>query len=786
MLNKLPGARCDECSLRECPVVPPTGPKDAKLVVIGEAPGAQEEKQGEPFVGPSGQLLDYALKKNGVDPKEVYKTNVVMCRPPDNREPDAMEVDACRPRLIMEMQDTTGPVLALGKVASEALDLTSYGRGTVVDFDGRKVMHTYHPAYILRKPDDSGILFDDIERLVNNNIVRNPKWEDPDVVFITDPEELDNVLSAVPDGTWVAFDTETDNTKWFKSYDGTPADPLLMLQLAWEDEWAVVIDDVMLYDTPGVPAILNRFFSRVKTAAHNGKFDQIFLLSHIGVNVKLDFDTMIAHYAIDENALHGLKELSFKYFGIPDYEERLIKQYLRSRNDRYSKIPFEPFAKYGAIDVIMVLQFRKMFQQVLERQGRLEWPFQKVMMRANNNFVKMEIRGIQFDVPYLQQVQETMQIEMDRLQKKAGELVGLPDINLQSPQQVAVVVYDMLGFPQPKNRRLPARSTNHAAMEPHKGKHPFIDTLMEYRRVAKMKNSYADNIYEALDENGVVHTTFLQHQNEVGRLSARNPALQTIPRGENEKDHKGFWGAMIKACFIARPGMKLGVVDYSQAELRVAAVEANEPFLYDVYEHGRDLHTEVAIAMFGPNWTKEQRMQTKMFNFSYLYGGSEYSFAQDAGLPINVARKFVQDYNAVMPKLAEYRKEQFRLLCEQGYVQSRFGRRRNFEIITRMNMDDARKACVHAPIAGTASDLTLLSGCELEEEEYNVLILVHDSVVLEMPAEQADEIVAHAVEVFETTGQTYMPQVKWKADPEVRIRWCDPPSILLPQTQLTS
>jgi DNA polymerase-1 len=553
-----------------------------------------------------------------------------------------------------------------------------------------------------------------------------------------------------------------------------------MLQIAWDDEFAIVVDDIMLYDTPEAIPVFQAFFDRVQTAAHNGKFDQIFLKHHLGLNVHLDFDTMLAHAILDENSKHGLKELTYEYFGIEDYEERLIKQYLNNRNDRYSKIPFEPFSKYGAIDVIMVLQFRKLFQEQLEAQGRLDWPFKEIIMRAANMFVDAEIRGIQIDTEQVFKVQRYLQGEMDRLTQLANESVGHIAVNLNSTAQVAQVVYDELGFPPAKGRKVSPRSTAQGVMEVHAGKHPFVDYLLEFRRIAKMKGSYADNLIEALDVNGAVHTTFQVAGTEIGRLSARNPALQTIPRAEGKKDaeKKGVYGAMIKSCFVARPGKKLVIVDYSQAELRVAAVLANEPFLFDVYEHDRDLHTEVAIAMYGPEWTKEQRMNTKMFNFSYLYGGNEYSFAMDAGLPIDVARKFVSDYNDVMPRLAEFRKEQFDHLAKYGYVQSPFGRRRHFEIITKANMDDARKASVHAPIAGTASDLTLLAGCDLEEQGYEVLLLVHDSVVLEIPEEQAIVAADHAKDVMEFVASSHLPQVRWKADPEVRSRWAEPPTLM--------
>jgi DNA polymerase I len=774
--NKLPGAACEHCPLKESPLVHSSGPLiNAKLVVIGEAPGATEVEQDEPFVGPSGKLLDYALHRAGVDRQDVFLTNIVACRPPGNREPDLKEITCCYGRLELELSSNKAPVLALGRVATEALSMGDYNRGVEFDWDGRPAMHTYHPAYLLREPDNASIFLKDVDRLIKGPLEVNPKWTDPTVLHIQSWQELQMVLDQVPDNTWVAFDIETDQLRWYKNYEGKPPDPILMLQMAWTDEFGVVLDDIMLYDTPETVEILSQFFRRVRTVAHNGKFDQVFLQSHLGLGIHLDFDTMLAHAILDENSKHGLKELTTEYFGIPDYEAGLVKKHLLSRNDKYSKVPFDDLAKYGVIDTIMTLQFHKLFEGQLIENGQLEWPFHNIIMRAANAFVDIEIRGIKIDVQHLLRVREIMEEEMEVEARKARESVGLREINLNSPQQVAAVIYDQLRMPAPKSRKLGPRSTNHEAIEPLKGKHPFIDYLMAYRRVAKLKSSYADNILECLDHEGAVHTTFQVAGTEIGRLSARNPALQTIPRAEKEKDNKGLWGALIKSSFIARPGKVLVVVDYSQAELRVAAVLANEPFLFDAYEHDRDLHTEVAIAMYGEDFTKEQRMNTKMFNFSYLYGGNEYSFAMDAGLPIHVAKQFVQDYNKVMPNLTSFRKTQFELLDKQGYVESPFGRRRHFEIITRANMDDARKACVHAPIAGTASDLTLLSGCQLEEEGYNVLLLVHDSVILEVPEEHGDEVAEYAVRVMEGIASQHLPQVKWKADPEVRQRWSDAP-----------
>jgi DNA polymerase-1 len=212
--------------------------------------------------------------------------------------------------------------------------------------------------------------------------------------------------------------------------------------------------------------------------------------------------------------------------------------------------------------------------------------------------------------------------------------------------------------------------------------------------------------------------------------------------------------------------------------MRVAACLSKDEFLLKVYRDGRDLHSEVAIAMYGEDFTKEQRVHCKMFNFSYLYGGTEHSFATDSGLPISVARDFVQRYNNVMSGLAEFRKQQLQTLRKQGYVESPFGRRRRFPMITRINVDDARKASVHAPVAGTASDLTLISLIRTQEwideqglEDVKQVITVHDSNILIVPKDMQEWVGRSVQRIMVETASEFFPEIPWKVDVEAGPDW---------------
>jgi uracil-DNA glycosylase family 4 len=785
MEPKAPGALCSACPLKSMPFVPGCGSMSADAVImVGEAPGFEEVRKGEPFVGPSGLLMNAIINNIGHDSSEVYRTNVVACRPPGNKLDEYPEaIYFCKERLLRELDDHPAKkVIALGKVAAETL-IPGYSpdeRGMWHVWKDKQVLPSWHPAYVLRKPGEVNALQRDV-RVVFEGYKKPRFTHAPAVTVVRDVSHLRELLSRVPEGAWVAYDIETDQVEWYDR-PGKKADAVLCLMLSWDDEWGIVLDDALLYDTPGTIPTLQEFFNRKDTilCAQNSQFDRVFLQSHFGLCVRCDFDTMLAHYVLDENTKHGLKLLAKEEFGIPDYEVALIKEYLRSQNDRYSKIPFDKLAQYGLWDVVVTRALAQIFYERLRLEGLLDKPFRDVLMPGQSLAVKMELRGLAVDAEYITKANLAMQAEQDRIAEEARRLVGRPVLNLNSPQQLSDVIWNQLRMPQPKSYKIKPGSTAHDAIEPLKGKHPFIDALIYYRRVAKLRSSYLENMLEFIDVNGRVHPEMLLHGTEVGRVAVRNPAAQTIPRPakSTEPGYNPYMdGAVIRGAITCDPGNKLLVVDYSQAELRVAAAMSGEPFLLEAYRRDEDLHTKVAIGMFGSDYTKEQRVRCKMFNFSYLYGGSEYSFATDAGLPVDVARAFVRDYNQLMPVLASFRVSQYEKLKNDGYVSSVFNRRRRFPLIVESNQDDARKAAVHAPVAGTASDLTLLSGIQAEKDGIDVVMLVHDSILAEAPEDQSAEQVQHIAEVMRKTGETYLESVPWKVDPEIRSRWAEPPNL---------
>lgn len=789
MNRKHPLASCEQCPLYDRTYVPSAVAADAVLAVIGEAPGEQEARKGIPLIGPSGQLLAAAIHKAGGDVTRVSRYNAVACRPPDNQlYPNyTAAIKCCEPRLLAELAEETAPKwVALGKTPSEVL-LTQSGQQPTLTVSqrrgrwfkttaGKDWISTWHPAYVLRKPSEAAALISDIAKAYRGPATAE-MLSPPQVVYVFTLDELRKALAKCKDDMWVAFDIETDNVQWYETKERL-VDTVLMVVFAWSKKYAVVVDADLFYDEPEAVAEVERFFRRTQVTAHNGKFDNIFLKTAFNMDVKIafDHDTMLMHYTLDEQpGKQGLKYLAQEVFALPDYEKEMIAKYLRTHNDQYSKIPYKELAVYAAWDVVITLQLRAVFEQQLRDEGLYEWPFMKLLMPAQATLTQVELGGIHVDVPYLEAWTERMREEAELYANEFREMVGKPDLNMNSSVQMAKLFYDELGLPDPgmegvhNRNRIKARSTDKNALKKLEGMHPCLAVLSKHRRIIKMINSYCENIIAFTSRDGKVFPSYKIQGAETGRLSAVDPAIQTIPRPDDR------YGAILRSSFVTPDGYTFVMADYSQAELRVAAALSGDEFLLQVYRDGRDLHSEVSRAMYGPSFTKAQRVLCKMFNFSYLYGGTEHSFAEGAGLPLSVAKDFVKEYNRVMPRLVQWKDEQFAKARAVGYIDTIFGRRRRFPFISKDTLEEIRKASINMPVQSTASDLNLISSTRLMNMGYQVAILVHDSVIVRCRIDEAEEVGRVMQRTLIEVGEEFLPSVPWGADVEESLRWCPTP-----------
>lgn len=847
MKAKAPFADCQNCPLKDRPFVPDYIPSESSIVFVGEAPGRYEVSKKEPFVGKSGILLAQTVKKaaRNADKKPVIgKANVVACNPRNNATPSKKAVACCflRFKAQLEQLDQLETVIPVGQTAYTAIaqdqglpvvPKTNDRRGRWFDGKDYQFLTTFHPAFVLRKPSAFYDFSRDIQRAINER-VEYACIKEPKIIVPQNRDQLESVFAEVPTGARVVFDIEADGLQWWHT-EKRQARRLLQIGLAWKENEAVIIDGSMVYeayvtpdydnhknayfetesertDPTGCKAVIQAFFSRtdLEFVAHNGKFDTGFLKS-LGLEVRTDFDTMLAHYAVHEiPGTHGLKQLATEYFGMKDYESELVFTYLRSKRDPYSKVPFDFLSLYCGWDCTQTLTLSRVLTQEMIREGVYEMPFKGLLMPAANALESLETKGVFLDVPHLKQWGKRIKTFVKDLENEMDQMVrgfikrkpptpesiergiaakvypstirkliaGEVAFNSRSPKIVSFVLYDLFGMPEISTPTVKPRSTSKGAVielqrrYPKLKQHPFLQALTTHRRAAKIISSYINTLLDSVDVNGRVHPTFLVHGTEIGRLSARNPGIQTIPRPYDD-----IYGAVIRSAITAPTGRVLIDADYSQAELRVAACLSDDDFLMGVYLNDRDLHSETAIEIYGENFTKEQRTFCKNLNFSDLYGGNEYSFASQAKLPIEEARAIVLKRKKVMRKYTAWKTQNFKTAQDKGRVVSPFGRVRRFPLIIDSNLDEVRKASTHFLVSSVASDLNLLACIDLVARGYEAVLTVHDSIIVECDESEAEAVRAEVQATMIKVASEKFPMLKWGVDADIVQRWASVPYI---------
>lgn len=781
MQPKAPMAECETCPLNRYRFVPSYIPEDADgTIIIGEAPGEEEARAAIPFIGRSGKLLQQEYERAGGDWSKVARTNVVLCRPPGNRTPTAIEQNSCAPRLRNELtQREWKKIATAGATARNMVSELLPDGGVVEGAWWQNTIGMVHPAFVLRQPAALKRLRRAVERLVRGKdgdeleaILQKP----PIVTLIRTKAQLRETLESMQDGTWVAFDLETNQTGWFHRKFGQGEqhgpDSVLCLAFTTGPGYGWIIPDYILYDMPGAKEIITNWFARIRTIAHNGKFDVLFLRS-IGIKAHLDIDTMILHYCIDETpGTHALKPLVAEEFGVPDYEAQLTLKYLRTKNDFYSKIPERPLYTYAVWDVCATFALAMKLKAEAVRQRMWSMPFRDFLMPGNAALTNVEWRGVRVDIPYLLVWKERLLQRAKILSDRMAEWAEKPDFNPGSHVQMKWLLFQHLGLPitepvpQSSGRGVTKRgSTGKDAIKQLKGMHPIIELIGEYRTCLKMVRSYINNLLGYADQEGRVHTNYSSTTTVTGRLASRYPALQQIPKG------RSLYGQIIRAAFIPRDGYLFADCDYAQAELRVFAAETRDEFLCDIYENDLDLHEQVVIAQWGPvdKMTEmeyeNRRFIAKIFNFGWAYGGGVTMLTGVVPDPVEAA-KFVEKYEENMPQAAKWRKLQAYKAQQIGYVQSRLGRRRR-------NLDGNLKPteAINSPIQVGASDCTFKACIRLDNEGKDVVLLVHDQLVVEVRIEGAEQELEYVIQVMQGEAAAIYPEVPWKADGKLKARW---------------
>ena len=584
---------CKECPLHagaQTVCLWGSGPKRADVVIVGEAPGREEDAQGIPFVGNAGRLLDDLLAKAGIDRDDCYVTNAVKCRPPGNRDPTATEIDACRKYLEEEI-DAASPshILLLGNAALKSV-LGQTGitreRGRPSSHNGITVMPCLHPASIFYQPANAGIIEQDLRYfrgLMRRGFI--PPVEPGVRPILVDTRakvaEMLNALTGV-----ISLDLETGPTERIRNPDerkraglypwlghvvavgfGTANAQYALLVNHRDSPWSRDDIDNILADA----AVR---LERCYVIAQNGKFDQLWLKVKYGISIELAFDTMLAHFLLDENQYHDLEYLARMYFQAPAWDISL-----EEKQGAASDIKL---ANYLAHDLFYTRQLFPRLNEQIAADPLLNRLYHHLVMPLANAFVRIEAHGAFIDHSQLDDAEVFLNEEID---KAEAALLQYADINWASSRQVADVLYNQLKLKCPTLTEKGAPSTAESVL--NQLDHPVAAAIKRLRAARQEHGLFIKGWEPYLTPSRGewrLHPAFKLSGTVTGRASCEHPNLQQTTRAPR-----------VRSLIKAPPGWQLIEADLSQIELRIIAELSADPTMRETFCAGRDIHWTTAL-----------------------------------------------------------------------------------------------------------------------------------------------------------------------------------------------
>ncbi len=777
------------------------GDPDLGIMMIGEAPGQEEARRGLPFIGGAGILLDECIGKTGHSRDDIVITNLVKCQPPANRDPSIEEMEACEIFLEKELSAYEPKVvLTLGAFSTRHFlgDVKiSEVRGYVFEKENYRVVPTFHPAAVLRRPELVSLLQADINKVFTLDS-GTKRSHNPDYRYF---EDFDEVISALSRCDEFAFDLETDGLDPF-------VDPILCCAFTFKEGSSICV--------PFSKEHFEIIFGLPPKKITQGDFDVKFLRLRHGIEVKnWHFNTMTAHHLLDENTPHGLKTLASIYTDVPYYN-------LPSK-EKLSLVEPAKVHKYNCYDADVTYRLYKLFDEKLKDE-RLNDLYYDRVMPLNRVLLDVESDGVAIDTNKLRDLSVDMSIKMHTLdgdlrssltkdiQKSTPilvrELWKIPDhipngqlgkfvesmyvskINWNSPKQVAKVLFDYLGLPCKTMTPKGKASVKDYVLDQLKDKHEIPRMLREYRGIKKGLSTYLDggpkipktpehippeqrvrfalesldkikkcpSIYMASSEKGVhqhiapdgrVHGDYLLHGTSTGRLSSARPNLQNVPR---EGGYRNI--------YVADDGFLFVGYDYKQIELRAAAHKAGDEELLQILNRpdSKIVLTELVTSR---DFTEGEWVQTKAAVYGVLYGRGKNSLAEDLKIGIGDAELLIDGFFQSFPKVRALIKEAKRQVKENGYLINDVGRKRRFPYLgystfrggdSRGFFAESQRQSINFWIQSLASDIlsekTVVVHEYLKDKLSYIVLTLHDALYLQV-SKKEEEIIDKVKDLLE-------------------------------------
>ncbi len=491
------------------------------------------------------------------------------------------------------------------------------------------------------------------------------------------------------------------------------------------------------------------------------KYDRHVLANH-GIELKgIAHDTLLESYVLESDRSHDLGSLASRHLDMATiaYADVAGKG---AKQIGFEQVALEQAAEYSAEDSDVTLRVHEVLWLRLEAEPALASLYRDIELPVAEVLFRMERNGLLIDADLLAVQSRELGERMMEVEQLAYTAAKQP-FNINSPKQIQEILFEREKLPVLKKTPGGAPSTDEEVLQQLALDYPLPKFILEYRGLAKLKNTYTDKLPRSINPlTGRVHTSFSQAVAVTGRLASSDPNMQNIPVRTLE-------GRRIRAAFIAPPGSVIVSADYSQIELRIMAHLSGDERLLEAFALGEDVHKATAAEIFGvplAEVASDQRRAAKVINFGLIYGMSAFGLAKALDMERGAAQAYMDRYFARYPGVARYMESIRQEAKQKGFVTTVFGRRLWLPDIKSSNVgrrQGAERAAINAPMQGTAADLIKLAMLAvqnwLDDEGLasRLLLQVHDELVLEVPEAELPTVREALPRLMETVAKLAVP-----------------------------
>lgn len=487
-------------------------------------------------------------------------------------------------------------------------------------------------------------------------------------------------------------------------------------------------------------------------------------LNKYGIDIKnCTFDAMIAGYILNYNVKDDIAYLANTF----NCDITLFDNFKKEKN-----MSTEALADLTVKKAKFIYDIKDEFINKMKEEEQLEL-FSNIEMKLSYVLASMEIEGVRVDTKVLDEMGENINKKLDELTSEIYNYAG-EEFNIQSPKQLGEILFEKLEIPYPKKKKT-SYSTAREILDKIVDYHPIVEKIIEHRTLNKIYTTYIVGIKNCVKEDGKLHTIYTQTLTRTGRLSSIEPNLQNIPIRYKE-------GKEIRKAFIPEENSVFLSSDYSQIELRMFAHMSGEQNLIDAFKHHLDIHTKTAMDIYHVSKdevTKNMRRDAKAVNFGIIYGISSFGLAEDLGVDIKTAKKFLDNYLETFPGIKNYMDKVIKDAYETGYVKTIMNRKRKIDELYNTNhmiKVQGERMALNTPVQGSSADILKKAMIDIYNEfnrlnlKSKMILQVHDELIFNVKNDELEKVKEIVINFMENA---YKLNVPLEVDVEIGKNWYD-------------